>query len=130
MTSSASIYTYLDRLLRSGLAFSRSNRIGPEVEGFQVRELFDVGAQSLVVRFPDNKLGQPGEFAYLGRQGFERDSTYVQLLKIIKSSITAKWMQTACNFYHHRSALTIESSIPISATSAAMSSWNDGGPHR
>ena len=74
------LYTYLDRMLRSGLAFSRPNRIGPEVEGFQVRELFDVGAQSLVVRFPDSEPGQPGEFAYLGRQGFERDPTYVQLL--------------------------------------------------
>ena len=52
--------------------FDRMNLWLPaRVEDFQVRELFDVSAQSLVVRFPDSKLGQPREFCYLGRQGFE-----------------------------------------------------------
>ena len=62
------------------MGFSHPERIGPEVESFQVRKLFDVGAQSLVVSFPDSKLGQLREFPYLGRQGFEWDPAYVQLL--------------------------------------------------
>ena len=50
------------------------------VDDFQVRELLCVGAQSLVISFPDIEFGQLRELAHLGRQGFEWDPNYGQLL--------------------------------------------------